>query len=106
MAPARIDPRARETPMTAKPKGGAPAKPRKAPLHTTRPKANGKAATVSGWRHDVVREFHRNPLVGAGVAAGLGFVVGGGLASRAAVRLLGKSALLVFQFAVLPALLG
>ncbi len=90
--------------MTAKPKSGAPAKERKAQARATRNKANGKGG--AGWRRDAVRQFRRNPLAGAGIAAGLGFVVGGGLASTAALRLLGKSALLVFQFAVLPALLG
>jgi hypothetical protein len=58
------------------------------------------------WRRKALDEYRQNPLLGAGVALAAGFVLGGGLATGTTLRMLRKSVGLVFQAAVMPALLS
>jgi len=55
-------------------------------------------------RARVVARFKESPLLYAGIAAGAGFVLGGGLATPTALRVFRKSALLALQATVVPLL--
>jgi hypothetical protein len=50
--------------------------------------------------------FQRQPLLSAGLAAAVGFVIGGGLANGTGLRLLRRSVVLALQMAAIPALLA
>lgn len=54
----------------------------------------------------LMEKIKERPLWCAGIAAGAGFVLGGGLASPAALRLLRKSVGLVLQLTVMPMVVG
>jgi hypothetical protein len=54
----------------------------------------------------LMHKIKERPLWCAGIATGAGFVLGGGLATPAALRLLRKSVGLVLQLTVMPMVVG
>lgn len=63
----------------------------------------GELSKVRGAAFDY---FRRNPLLCTGVAAGVGFVLGGGLTTGTSLRLLRKGLGLALQVTVLPILVS
>jgi hypothetical protein len=56
-------------------------------------------------RDEAMERIKARPIVYAGIAAGAGFVLGGGLATRTTLRVLKNSASLILQMTVVPYLL-
>jgi hypothetical protein len=61
---------------------------------------------IAEWGRKAVDGLRRKPLLGAGIAAAAGFLLGGGLTNASTLRVLGKSVRLAFQLAVVPALVS
>jgi hypothetical protein len=57
---------------------------------------------VGAWRTELTRQTREHPVRSLAVALGVGFVLGGGLFSRIAVRIVGTGLKLGLRMAVVP----